>query len=57
MLRTALSVTFATLATNAFAHGGHIADVGHGHSHFEGVIALAAIGIIATIIIKKRFYS
>jgi len=57
MLRTALIASFTSLSTSAFAHGGHIADVGHGHSHFAGITVLLVVGIIATIVIKKRFYS
>jgi len=52
-----LSTILATISTKAFAHGGHVADIGDGHSHFEGVIALAAVGIITTLILKKRFFS
>lgn len=57
MLRSTLTAAFATISTSAFAHGGHIADVGHGHSHFEIISALVIVAIVSTIFVKNRFYS
>lgn len=50
MIRLAVSSLFVALATApAFAHLGHLADEGHGHTHwldfaFLGGAAAAAIG-------------
>ena len=57
MLRTLLTTAFATASTAAFAHPGHIADVGQGHSHFIGITALLIVGIATTVAVKQRFFS
>lgn len=62
MLRSTLIAAFATISTatistDAFADGGHIANVGHGHDHFAIISAVAVVAIVGTIFIKNRFYS
>lgn len=46
MLRTALVFGFSSLSTTSFAHPGHIADIGQGHSHLD-IIAVAVAAAMA----------
>ena len=43
-----------TSGSAAFAHGGHVAEAGHGHSHWLAVAAIGAIAAIGLGLLYKR---
>ncbi len=56
MTRTLLTILFTGLtATAAFADPGHLAEAGHGHSHWlgYGILVFVSAGIGMTLLAKK----
>ncbi len=47
----------AATASAALAHGGHIAEAGHGHSHWLAVVAFGAIAVIGLGLLRHRVRS
>ena len=55
LTRNGLSVLGLVAAcSTSWAHGGHVAEAGHGHSHWLAVAALGAIAIVGLAWLWKR---
>ena len=52
---TSLTLLTALSATQALAHPGHLAPVGHGHSHWleYGVLVGLAVITVGTMVMRK----